>query len=102
MSTKLILNSFPQTKCNMQSKEIKDYETRTFKEICEQISLSERSALARNIISELRVRERTVLNWMSGKMPSSWSQQKDIARIIKSSFGITTPVTTLAENLFHY
>lgn len=101
LATKLILKAFQQTKCNMQSKEIKDNETRTFKEICEQISTNERSALSRNIITDLRVRERTVMYWMAGKKPISWSQQRDIARIIKTFFNISTPVATLAETLFN-
>lgn len=86
----------------MQSKEITEQETRTFKEICNSLTRGQRHDLVVDIMSKLRVTERTAQNWMYGKKPMSWSQQLDIARIIKSSFGITTPVTTLAEKLFNY
>lgn len=86
----------------MQSNELKGLETRTLKEICSTLKSDQRYAMAREMIADLRVRERTVENWMRGQVPGSWSQQRDVAKIVKGYFGFTTNVSVLAESLFKY
>lgn len=71
----------------------KDYDTRTFPEICSSLAEQQWLDLKYDIMSKLRKTEQTVLNWKHGKtMPAAHSERKDIAKIIGSLLDIkTTP-----------
>ena len=71
----------------------KDYDTRTFSEICSALNQTDWLDLKFDIMTKLRKTEQTVLNWKHGKtLPATQSERKDIARIIGAFLDIkTTP-----------
>lgn len=75
-------------------------ETRAFSEIVKGITPAEKALLKHSLIEEMRCTDRTVDFWFEGQKPTSYSQQKDIARIAKKILDLSGSYKELADTLF--
>ena len=74
----------------------KDYDTRTFSEICSTITTAQWLDLRERVMTRTRCSKQTVLNWKSGKTcPASILERQAIAGIVNRVLGINTNHTTL-------
>ena len=71
----------------------KDYDTRTFREICSTLSQEQWLDLKFDIMTKLRKTEQTVLNWKNGKtIPATQSERESITKLMGTFLSIkTTP-----------
>ena len=78
----------------------KDYDTRTFPEICSGLTTDQWLVLRERIMTRTRCSKQTILNWKSGKtIPASILERVAISGIVNRVLGINTIHNTLFVEL---
>jgi len=74
----------------------KDYDTRTFSEICNSLTPDQWLVLRDRVMTRTRCSKQTILNWKSGKtIPASILEREAISGIVNRVLGINTNHNTL-------
>lgn len=74
----------------------KELDTRTFPQICSQLTQFEWLELRNRLFSALGKTEQTLLNWRSGKTyPNTLIERKEVSRIVNAFLGTNTNHLTL-------
>lgn len=80
----------------MAKLEKKNYDTRTFPEICSTLTTDQWLVLRDRVMTRTRCSKQTILNWKSGKtIPASVLEREAIAGIVNRILGINTIHNTL-------